>query len=145
MNRMNRVSLIIGMLTVLVGIFSSAGLAKNLERESSVDGTVVQIGHWQAMNPNVIDSTVTQVVHWQAMNPSFTDSTVTQVANWQAMNPSVTDSTVTQVAHRQTMNSEFTDSTVTQVAHWLAIAGLPDADETVNIDSGSVAEVIVQR
>lgn len=109
MNRMNRVSLVIGMLMVLVGIFSSAGLAKNLERASSVDSTVVQVGHWQAMNPSGIDSTVTQV------------------------------------AHRQTMIFEFTDSTVTQVAHWLAMAGLPDAGETVNIDSGSVAEVIVQR
>jgi hypothetical protein len=85
MNKMNRVSLVIGMLAVLVGIFSSAVLAEQMNRESTVDSTVTQVAHWQAMNPDLSESTATQVAHWHAMNPDFSESTVIQVAHWQAM------------------------------------------------------------
>jgi hypothetical protein len=145
MNGINRTSLVIGMLTMLVGIFSSAVLAEGLESESTVDATVVQVAHWQAMSLEITDSTVAQVAHWQAMNPEVTDSTVAQVAHWQAINSEAIDSTVAQVAHWQAMSSEVTDSTVTQVAHRQAMAEINETHELVNIESDAVAEAFVQR
>ena len=97
MNRMKRISLVIGMLVTLVGFFSSVILAAPVEIDRDADATVTQVAHWQTMNPEFSDSTVTQVAHWQTMNPDLADSTVTQVGHWQAMNPGFVDITVMQL------------------------------------------------
>ncbi len=145
MNKMNRVSLVIGMLAVLVGIFSSAVLAEQMNGESTVDSTVTRVAHWQAMNPDFSDSTLTRVAHWKAMNPDLSESTVTQVVHWQAMNPDFSESTVTQVAHWQAMNPDLSESTVTQVAHWRAMSEVFRVHELAIIDRDVVADASVDR